>query len=407
MSELTLFYSWQSDRPSKCCRDFIRRAAEAAAVAVGARLGVTITVDSDTAGVPGTPPITDTILEKIRACDIFLGDMTFVAVTEDGKRAPNPNVMGEYGYALHAKGPKHILLAMNTAFGPPDQLPFDLHHLRHPAHYDVPADMPDGERRAAREAFARKLEANVEVVAQHVLRTGGGKLSIASERLARANELIIELQRDDIRGRSPVLVSAPKLVVRVVPIRALDQPELSPAAVRDARTLFPPSFDARMEDGSNVDQWWSSDPPRHIPGLPNPESTWSTRLVRPGVFEFAENIGRRIGDDPQIIVRGWDVEKMLVSAVDRAASIATKVRLGGPALVHASLEGMVDAEIHRSRGQPRRIREHSIGLGAITIPNLVTPSADYLRPIMDRLWLAGGWDDGSPSFNSGHWDGYG
>jgi hypothetical protein len=43
--------------------------------------------------VPGTPPITDTILKKIQNCDIFVPDVTFVASTAGGKLVPNPNVM--------------------------------------------------------------------------------------------------------------------------------------------------------------------------------------------------------------------------------------------------------------------------------------------------------------------------
>ncbi|NSZ75042.1 hypothetical protein G6L74_14925 [Agrobacterium tumefaciens] len=44
------------------------------------------------AGVPGTPNISETILNKIRECEIFVGDVTFVAKTEGGKQIPNPNV---------------------------------------------------------------------------------------------------------------------------------------------------------------------------------------------------------------------------------------------------------------------------------------------------------------------------
>ena len=119
----TIFYSWQSDRESQCCKNFIRIAADDAARRVGERLGVEVVIDADTEGVSGTPPISETFLKKIAACDLFLADMTFVGATDQGKPLPNPNVMGEYGYALRAKGFEWILLAMNTAFGPPE-IPF-------------------------------------------------------------------------------------------------------------------------------------------------------------------------------------------------------------------------------------------------------------------------------------------
>ncbi len=94
MRPLTVFYSWQMDRPSKLCRDFIGRALEEAVVLLAAER-ISLHIDSDTKDVPGTPAITDTILGKIRDCDLFLADMTYVAAGD--KLLPNPNVMGEYG----------------------------------------------------------------------------------------------------------------------------------------------------------------------------------------------------------------------------------------------------------------------------------------------------------------------
>ena len=148
--KLVVFYSWQSDRDFKLCRNFIEIALSAAAERLKARRGIEVVVDSDTKDVPGTPPISDTILKKIDACDVFLADMTFVAATAEGKLSPNPNVMGEYVYALKAKGWPNILLVMNAAFGAPGDLPFDLHHLRHPLSYSVATVKPDAARRVSR-----------------------------------------------------------------------------------------------------------------------------------------------------------------------------------------------------------------------------------------------------------------
>jgi hypothetical protein len=59
----TIFYSWQSDRETRSCKNFIRIAADDAARRVSARLGVQVLVDAE--GVSGTPPISDTILKKM------------------------------------------------------------------------------------------------------------------------------------------------------------------------------------------------------------------------------------------------------------------------------------------------------------------------------------------------------
>jgi hypothetical protein len=117
-----------------------------------------VQIDSDTKGVPGTPPITETILKKIEGCDLFVPDLTFVARTANGKYVPNPNVMAEFGYALHAKTYAALMPIMNTAFGPAEELPFDLGHLRHPIQYHVEATAGDAERRRVRGELSRKIE---------------------------------------------------------------------------------------------------------------------------------------------------------------------------------------------------------------------------------------------------------
>lgn len=66
MLPLMLFYSWQMDRPTNVCRDFIRKALEEAAAILAASGGIALKIDSDTQDVAGTPAITETILGKIR-----------------------------------------------------------------------------------------------------------------------------------------------------------------------------------------------------------------------------------------------------------------------------------------------------------------------------------------------------
>lgn len=152
MDSVHLFYSWQSDRASKLCRDFIWNALGQAATLVQAQTGVELRLDRDTVGVAGTPPVTDTILAKIHACDIFLGDMSFVGQAEGdmGKLLPNPNVMAEYGFARATKDHAQLQLVMNTAFGSPTELPFDMRHMRFPTTYSCAARYLG--RRAARRA---------------------------------------------------------------------------------------------------------------------------------------------------------------------------------------------------------------------------------------------------------------
>src|SRR5258706_14302365 len=158
MDPISIFYSWQSDRDRHVCGRFIALALEAAMEVLQPRFDALLILDSDTAGVAGTPPVSETILGKIRDCDVFVGDVSFVGATPGGKKLlPNPNVMTEFGYARSVLDDQQIILLMNTAFGPERDLPFDLAHLRHPVAYALGEDATDGARRQARAAFAVKL----------------------------------------------------------------------------------------------------------------------------------------------------------------------------------------------------------------------------------------------------------
>ena len=160
MSDFIVFYAWQSDRLERLNRHLIRFALNLAAKNISSdpTVGVRVLIDSDTEGVLGHIPVTDTILKKIAACDAFVPDLTFIAVTDAGKLIPNPNVMLEYGYALRAKSHSVMIPVMNTAYGPPEELPFDMGHLRHPLLYSLPTTATKAERRAIRGTLQEELE---------------------------------------------------------------------------------------------------------------------------------------------------------------------------------------------------------------------------------------------------------
>lgn len=404
MAALTVFYSWQSDRSSKVCRDFISRALDDAVARLSVRRGLEIAVDSDTRGVPGTPPVNQTILNKIEACHIFLADMTFVAVTDGGKRTPNPNVMAEYGYALKDKGTRRIILAMNTAFGPAAELPFDLHHLRHPAGYAVDDTIADGARRDARARFSAQLELALEVVVDDI---AASPLEPTVDVKTRLWQLAIETQNARIANRPPVIVSQPSATVYLVPAVALEAPRLDLKAVASARRLLIPDIQARAFEGQDHTQWWAHGPTRVVGSAPNPEATWCSRLLRPGVIETVFTIGERIDDDPDIGIEGLQLEARLVAAVDRGLELLAAIGLSGPTLAAIALYDLTDVELYGGRGRGR-IRLPSLGLTPVLVPLGEHQAGDSLRHAFDELWLASGRADGSPSYSEGDaWTGYG
>lgn len=102
-------------------------------------------------GMPGTPSVSDKMMEQIDDCDIFIGDMTITQsnnwllklckklhVLKGLRREPNSNMYGEFHRAL-GKSPEfeeQIILVMNDVNGKPTEnanlMPFDSRERRFP-----------------------------------------------------------------------------------------------------------------------------------------------------------------------------------------------------------------------------------------------------------------------------------
>jgi hypothetical protein len=163
---LSVFFSWQSDRNAPEGRTLIESAIKQAIKRLGANVEIEeslregLELDKDTKGVPGNPPIFDTILRKIDRSAIFVPDLTAVANRANGELIPNPNVLIEYGWALKSRGYHQIVPVMNVAHGDPktSPLPFDMAHLRRPIDYCLPDGSTDSQRRKVRDELAEILE---------------------------------------------------------------------------------------------------------------------------------------------------------------------------------------------------------------------------------------------------------
>lgn len=135
-TSLVIFFAWQSDLPNTTNRGVIRNSIEKA---IGKLSEVykdrklKIAYDEATRGEPGSPNIPSTIIEKIKASDIFICDISTInnKATGKDKETPNPNVLFELGYAVATLGWERIILLFNTAYGKfPDDLPFDIDRHR-------------------------------------------------------------------------------------------------------------------------------------------------------------------------------------------------------------------------------------------------------------------------------------
>jgi HEAT repeat protein len=165
---LTIFYSWQAwtlpENGSNNNRNFIQDALERAAKLIMRDTDTHLIIDRDTKDVPSHPPIMETVMAKIDSCDMYVADVSYVIYSEK-HFTPNPNVMIELGYALHALSERFILV-MNTAHGSPKDhtLPFDFQHRRFPITYHLEPDADGDTRRVQREDLVKKLKEAIELI---------------------------------------------------------------------------------------------------------------------------------------------------------------------------------------------------------------------------------------------------
>ncbi len=145
--EFTVFYAWQSDRPENSNRFLVRDAAKTAIkrVARDSNIEESPRLDHDTKDVPGLAEVAGTIFRKIESCGLFLADLTFIGGSEaregkESKLLPNSNVVLELGYAARSVGWERVIAVMNTAYGPPSQMIFDVLHRRWPITFELRAD---------------------------------------------------------------------------------------------------------------------------------------------------------------------------------------------------------------------------------------------------------------------------
>src|SRR5262249_21846298 len=100
------------------------------------------------------------------------------AEVEPPRPTPNPNVLIEYGYALKNLGESRVLAVMNTAFGGPELLPFDLRGKRILTYEARPGE-PD--RSAERSKLVKVLVETVRQIIPELEETPPAKETLADE----------------------------------------------------------------------------------------------------------------------------------------------------------------------------------------------------------------------------------
>jgi hypothetical protein len=169
-SQITIFYSWESDLPGSETRNIIQDSIKDAVRLL--RDTVDIEADRDTKGEFGSPDIAQTIFSKIDDCNIFVADVSAVcryeATDKDGnkkvKYMPNPNVMLELGYATHVVGWDNVICVLNADYGAPEDMPFDIASRRL-----TPFSLKDGKSKGE---IKRYIKGVIQDTVENILENG-------------------------------------------------------------------------------------------------------------------------------------------------------------------------------------------------------------------------------------------
>ncbi len=153
--KLKIFYSWQTTTNTKYNKNFILSCIEKAVKKVKQKpelKDVEFLILEGITGEPGSPQVASKIAdERIPSCDIFISDLSVVnhisnfqkivqrLVGVKFKPFQNNNVIYEHGVAYNAIGLEKMIGVLNTEYGSPnenpDNIPFDLKHIRFPIGY--------------------------------------------------------------------------------------------------------------------------------------------------------------------------------------------------------------------------------------------------------------------------------
>ena len=291
----TIFFSWQSDRPTREGRNFIERALEIAVTRIAEDLEVeeplrdALQVDKDTTGVAGSPPIFQTILGKIDRASVFLADLTFCGLRPDDSPTPNPNVLIEYGWALKALGHSQLLAVMNIAYGRPTRasLPFDLASFRFPITYELPDNALEEMRQRERGQLAQKLETALRQVFES---------EEFKAKLPKTPEPTLFRRKDPMNGRARFRARGQDIGLAIDPITNEERPVvLGEGPAMWLRVM--PMYDQRRS-------WLSADlKPKAVP------------LSTVPMMQIPTSIGFVRGEDGCGYYRGFDVDANCVAYV--------------------------------------------------------------------------------------------
>ena len=392
-NQRNIFYSWQSDLANSTNRGMIEYALRRAAktIASDESLAVEAVVDRDTAGVAGSPAIATTILEKIGRADVFVPDVSLVTPADAARQAPNPNVLIELGYAIAALGWTRIVMVMNTAYGGPDVLPFDLRGHRvisYECPY-APSKTKTEERRALEGMLTRAIADILRRRDESRMERDEAKRESLTEWAGRFRQQRLE---ELASGKVPISLESGKLLcAHVVPHGAVTGALSNNVADLDPRrTHLAPVGASGFDAAFNTDGLLRIDPGR------DGKAHGYLQFFRNGVIESVDS-HMMVGRGREDVLPSIKCAKDLVTFAEGSCGILREIGAQPPVSILISLMGVQNVPLLVSAGEfgvsayyPRSFDRGKILLPEVQLEDLNSQVRAALKPTLDALWQAAG-----------------
>lgn len=392
---MKIFWSWQSDRDTATGNYFVRDALKQAAKELGRELEITerIEVDHDTKGVPGRPPIVQTIFDKIEAATAFVADVTPVGETAAGKPLPNPNVMIELGYARRSRGHERLIFVANGQhLKKPEELPFDLRGDRGPAMYTLAEGADAATVKAAKASLvgALKLDLRAIIDFEEKVRSTAtlSAMEVESDTRSKwfADDEVLTCVDQHRRGaKSEIrLPTGPHAFMRI-------KPAYWPEGVRTA-SLSPDQFQSTLSigHGRNGDwgqsndgflSYWFHDGSEATPRSVNVVTQWA---AKDGVA-WSVWSGVVSQDSPPFLY--WqDVMRFWAYFLQHAIDAMVEVKAKGPFRVDAGVVGISGVRWGEQRGLPYTAAiKNEVRRSSIRVTSELSSQHEFLATLFNHL----------------------
>lgn len=223
--------------------------------------------------------------------------------------------------------------------------------------------------------------------------------STISERIERFRERLVDyiLQA---KSTIPIATGAPMLLMQVVPYESLEPSRLIDivAADSDAYATLAPVGQGGAQRRFNADGilGYVTDKDREGKTL----ISAYTQLYRTGVIESADTTmlgrGRAMGaENGTSWIPSTKLEIELIAAVRRFTALQKRLSISPPVVVLVSLlnvEGFVLAVNEKHGYSSSAVDRPHASFPSVVINNYEDRVETVLRPVLDALWNAGGWD---------------